>query len=144
METEEFLKLLSDNQRLLILLGGVVSFISLFQPFSTSSLYFDSVTISGLDMSISDTSLFWVYLIALGGMYYGYFQGYGEKYPHLFLAVGGLLLLLTFFATQIYTGDHGRINLLYGFFLELIGSLAVTVGGYYYYESNKSLPQPGT
>lgn len=144
MDIEEFLTLLSENHRLLILLGGLTSFISLFQPFSTSSLYLDNVTISGLNMSISDTSLFWIYLIAIAGIYFGYFQGYGEKYPHLFLVIGGLLLLMTFLVTQTYSGEHGRINLLFGFYLELIGSLAVAVGGYYYYEINRSVIQQGT
>lgn len=139
MDTEEFLTLLSDNHRPLLLLGGLVSFIALFQPFSTSSMQLEYITVSGLTISISDTSLFWIYLVAIGGIYFGYFQGYGEKYPYLFLAIGGFLLLLTFLVTRTYPGENGSINLSFGLFLELIGALAVVVGGYYYYEANKSL-----
>ncbi len=138
METKEILQLLSDNHRLLMLLGGLLSFISLFLPsFTVNAIRsYSYVTISGLSYSLSDTEIFWVYLIVIIGLYIGYLLGYGEKYPYLYLAIGVFLLLITFYATQMSGQLESSVS--YGFFLELIGSLAVAVGGYYYYETNKT------
>ena len=139
MDTKEILQFLSDNHRLLIVLGGVISFISLFLPFLTHDAIISSgyVTISGLYSQLSDSWLFWVYLILIIGIYAKYFHGLGEEYPYLYLGIGVLLLLMTLYATQMYSG-HYDSTLSYGFFLELIGSLAVAVGGYYYYETHKT------
>ncbi len=134
MDTKEFLTILSDNHRFLILGGGVLCFISLFLPFFHIIAKFSYSTITVGDVaSLAATWMLWIYLIVLGGMFYAYFQNYGEKYPHLFLATGGLLVLMTLYATQIHAGGNNLISILYGFFFEFIGSLAVAIGGYYYY-----------
>lgn len=142
MDKEEFLQLLSDNHRVLILAGGLICFISLFLPFLTHNAVISSgyVTISGLYSQLSDTWLFWIYLILIIGIYARYFHGIGKEYPYFYLAIGVFLLLMTIYATQMYSGDYAS-SLSYGFFLEFIGSLAVATGGYYFYEINKSLPQ---
>lgn len=140
MDTQGIIQLLSDNHRLLILLGGVISFISLFLPswtiqgMSSGWLSFEGTE---FNPSISATGLFWIYLILILGLYFGYFRGYGEKYPFLFLGIGVLMLLITIYNTQMYSGVFATA-LSYGFFLELIGSLAITVGGYYYFQNNKT------
>ena len=141
MEPEELLIKASENYRLLILGGGFICFISLFLPFfqSITKFSYGSVTI-GYEASLATTWLLWMYLILLGGMYYGYFQNYGEQYPYLFLAIGGLLVLMTLYATQIHAGGDNLISIAYGFFLELVGSLGVAVGGYYFYREKS----PGT
>jgi hypothetical protein len=139
MSPEEFFALLADNHRNLILLGGVICFISLFLPFFRIDAVFTyDAVVTGGSASLSTTWLFWIFLIVIGGMYYGFFQGYGEKYPYLFLAAGGLLVLLTLYGTQLYAGGNNIISILYGFFCEVIGSLAVTAGGYYYYQEHIS------
>jgi hypothetical protein len=140
MDKEEILQLLSDNHRTLIITGGLICFISVFLPFiSVDEMHMEGYTLEGFDMSLSTTWLFWIYMIVIAGMYYGYFQNYGEKYPFLFLATGGLLVLMTLYGTQIYSLKGSGAGLLYGFFLELIGSLSVATGGYYYYELNKNI-----
>jgi hypothetical protein len=47
--------------------------------------------------------------------------------------------MMTLYGTQIYSGGKNQIGITYGFFFELIGSIAVAVGGYYYYEKNKPI-----
>ena len=135
MDTGAITHLLSANHRALIVLGGAISFLSLFLPFleiiGNNSISF--VSISGLSVALSDTWLFWIYLILLIGLFYGYFRGYGERYPYLFLVIGGCLFLITLFATREYSGGFAVISLAVGFYLECISSLAVVAGGYYYY-----------
>lgn len=145
MDKEEILQLLSDNHRILILSGGVICFISLFLPFLNHDAIISSgyVTISGLYSQLSDTWLFWIYLILIIGVYTRYFHGFGEAYPYLYLAIGVLLLLMTLYATQMYSG-HYASSVSYGFFLEFIGSLSIAVGGYYFYENNNHLIQKDT
>jgi len=134
MTPEEFLTLLSDNHRQLILGGGIICLISLFLPFYKIDLMFSyGSTIFGSDASLSSTWLLWPFLIGIGALFYGYYQGYGERYPHLFLIIGGLFVLMTLYGTQIYAGGGNLVTILYGFFCEFLGSLAVAVGGYYYY-----------
>ena len=141
MEPEEFLQLLSDNHRFLILGGGLLCFISVFLPFvRIEEMYLDNIEISGMDAPLSTTWMFWLFLVVIGGMYYGYFQNYGEQYPKLFLGIGGLLILMTLYGTQIYAGGGSQISISYGFFLEFIGSLAVAVGGYYYDIKTRNQP----
>lgn len=139
MQTEEILQLLSDNHKLLILGGGLICFISIFLPFvQINEMYLGDVTISGIDASLSTTWMFLIFLIMIGGLYYGYFQNYGDTYPKLFLAIGVLLVLMTLYATQIYSGEDSKISIAYGFFFELIGSLSIAIGGYYY-DLNKGI-----
>lgn len=141
MQTDEILQFLSDNHQALILVGGLISFISVFLPFyKFDEIYMNHLSLQGFDISLSTTWLFWIYLIAIGALYYGYFQGLGEKYPQLFLAIGGLLVLMTLYGTQLYSGIGTGMNLMYGFFLEFIGSASVAVGGYYYNELHKAAP----
>lgn len=138
MQTDEITRFLSENHLTLILGGGILCFISIFLPFVViEEMYLGSVEISGISASLSTTGLFWIFLIVIAAMYYGYFKGYGEQYPYLFLAAGGLLVGLTLYATRVYAHDDSWITLSYGFFLELIGSVAVAVGGYYYYEHHR-------
>jgi len=86
MDTEEFLKLLSDNHRLLILGGGLICFVSIFLPFiRIEEMYLDNVEISGINAPLSTTWMFWIFLIVIGGLYYAYFRNYGEKYLKIFL-----------------------------------------------------------
>lgn len=133
MQTEEILQLLSDNYKILILGGGIICFISIFLPFVViEGMYLSNVNIHGIDASLSTTWMFWIFLIVIGGMYLGYFQNYGDTYPKLFLGIGVLLVLMTLFATQIYAGRDIVISISYGFILELIGSLSVAIGGYYF------------
>lgn len=138
MDSQEITQFISDNHRLFILIGGAICFIALFLPFGEGTHYYESVSVSGIEVSISETAMFWLYLIALAGLFYGYFQGYGERYPFIFLAIGGFLVLLTILEAMDYSKGYDGINLLYGAFLEFIGSLGVTAGGYYYYELNKT------
>lgn len=91
------------------------------------------------DIPISGTLIFWIFLILIIGLFYGYYRGYGETYPYLFLAIGVGILLLTFYAYHYKPEGFTQTSvclILYGFFFELIGSLAITVGGYYYYKDN--------
>jgi len=139
MQTDEILQILSDNHRALIVGGGLISFISIFLPFyKFDEISLNHLSLQGFDISLSTTWLFWIFLIAIGALYYGYFQGLGEKYPQLFLVIGGLLVLMTLYGTQLYSGIGTGMNLMYGFFFELIGSLSVAVGGYYYNELHQA------
>ena len=147
MNTDEIIKWVSDNYRLLISVGGLICFIALFLPFWAEKQTLSSgVVLTGLTSSIYETRLLWIYLIVLIGLYVRYSRGYGEKYPPLYLVIGGLLFLLTICATQVYSGAFalyhsffsGNSYLSFGFFFEVIGSLAVTVGGYCYYKNNNT------
>lgn len=135
MEIREILQWLSDNHRMLILLGGALCYISLYLPawtlFTASSLMPENLTIS---ISVGDE--FWVFLILIIGIYFGYFFGYGHHYPYLFLGIGIFLTLYTIYDAQIPIGNV-HFPLSYGIFIEFFGSLAVAVGGYFYYEQNK-------
>jgi len=139
MGLEEILRILSENHRLLILGGGILSVISLFLPFYKINVMFsyDSITM-GYDQPLSSTWLFWIFLIVLAVLFYGYFKGYGDQYPYLFLAAGSILVILTLYGTQLYTGGDNLISVLWGFFFECIGSLAVAVGGWYYYQEHQA------
>ena len=135
MDIKEILLWLSDNHRILILSGGALCFISLYLPswtlFTASSLMPENLT-----LSISVGNEFWIFLILITGIYFGYFFGYGEKYPYLFLGIGIFLVLYTIYNAQIPIGNV-HFPLSYGIFLEFIGSLAVAGGGYFYYEQHK-------
>ena len=89
-----------------------------------------------LTISLSVGNEFWIFLILVIGIYYGYFFGYGEKHPYLFLGIGIVLILYTIYSAQVPIGNV-HFPLSYGIFLEFIGSLAVAVGGYFYYEQSK-------
>lgn len=145
MQTEEIIKWLSDNHRLLIIGGGIICFISLFLPFwHAGGIWYNNyggTSMGWQDISISGTLIFWLFLILIVGIYYGFYRSYGEMYTHLYLAIGIGLLLLTLYAYQYEPGEFiqtSNVFILNGFYLELIGSIAVSIGGYYYYENRKT------
>jgi len=74
MTSEELLPLLSDNHRHLIRGDGIICLLSLSLSFSLAAL---AVPYRNL----------WYFL--------WYNQGYGERYPHLFLVFGGLFVLMS-------------------------------------------------
>jgi hypothetical protein len=138
MQIQEVLQWISDNHRLLIVSGGGLSFISLFLPFwNGGAVWFEgsSTLMGSKSIPVCGTVLFWIFLILIAGLFYSYYQGYGEQYPNIFLAIGIGLFLLTFYAYQYKPEGFVQISVWgynYGFFLELISSLLVVTGGYYY------------
>jgi hypothetical protein len=140
MQSEEILQWLSDNHQSLILGGGAVSFISLFLPFWTGygetveSWFYDTAGEIFM-VSISQTSVFLIYLLLIIGLFYGYVKKFGIPYPHLYLAIGIVLFFLTLWTCQARPYED-LTGFSYGFILELAGALAVAIGGYYYYERN--------
>jgi hypothetical protein len=140
MQVEEILQWLSDNHRKCILLGGLLSFISLFLPFWDVLIvgvgsWIHGYTAESVFISISQTWIFWIFLLLIIGLYYGYYREYSVTHPHLYLVIGVVLLLLTFYAYLfVQREDFVDVRCSYGFFLELLGSLSIAVGGYYYYQ----------
>lgn len=166
MDLDEIATLASDNHRILIVLGCIICFISIFLPFWSVNSY--------LQLSLFNSWMFWPYLLIIVGVGIGYFLEYGKRQPRLFLAAGAILVIMTIYATLIgssvltdyltkvganaasgmssylgsgyydslisstldntiaYVVKTAQISLSYGFVLELIGSLAIAVGGYYY------------
>lgn len=147
MQPEELIQLLSDNQKLLIFAGGVICFISLFLPFwSVGGVWYNNeggTTMGSYEMPIFGTFIFWLYVILIFGVYYGDYHKYGVQYPYLFLSIGISLLLLTFYAYQHKPEGFIAISfskILYGFYLEFIGSLAIAIGGHFAYVKNTNGP----
>lgn len=143
MDIKEFLQLLSVYHRLLILLGGVICLISLFLPAwaisrieTESTIIYFSGTLSVI--TFMDEWFFFIYLVLILGLFYGYFKRYGEEYPYIYGGVGILIFLLTLVSTPLYAGDLG-VTPSYGFFFELFGAVIISVGGYYYYMSTRLL-----
>lgn len=140
MQTEEILKVLSDNHRILILSGAVISFISLFLPFwdvliyGVEAWFHDGNTADTIYLSIADSGIFWIFILLFLILYYGYVQKYGDLHPYFYLIIGVLLVISTFYAFTSNPVENAiDVRHSYGFYLELLGSLAVAVGGYYYY-----------
>jgi hypothetical protein len=141
MQTEEIRQRLSDNHQLLIIAGGAISFISLFLPFwvgfgETATSYEDQTF--HFSVSMFNTGFFWIYLLLIIGLFYGYYRGYGDQYPHLYLVIGMATFLMTSCADK-YQPVESLLSYSYGFILELIGSFAIATGGYFYYITKTGL-----
>ena len=135
MQPEEIAQRLSENHQVLIIVGGAISFISLFLPFwigfgETATSYEDQTF--HFSISMVNTWFFWIFLVLLIGLFYGYYQGYGDQYPYLYLVIGMALFLMTSCANK-YQPVESLIGFSYGFVLELIGSFAIATGGYFFY-----------
>ena len=137
IDTDKITTLASANYQFLILGGGLISFIALFLPFLgvTAFVYPKHEALDGFSIYLTDTGLFLIYIILLIALCLGFFLGYNGQYPSLSLAIGVLLLLLTLYSSQQFSGEVAT-NFASGFFLEVIGSLAIAVGGYYFYQNN--------
>lgn len=138
---------------MLIVVGSVICLISLFLPAFTIML--DKYA---LDATFSGSGFFFViYAVLIVGVGGGAFSEYSVKYPYYVFAIGFFLFLFTLsqlifapgyvpsqvmgiFASPMM-GNKMQISspaLSYGFFLELLGTVLITVGGYfdYYYKTN--------
>ena len=89
-------------------------------------------------VSMFNTGFFWIYLLLIIGLFYGYYRGYGDQYPHLYLVVGMAMFLMTSCADR-YQPVESLLGYSYGFILELIGSFAIATGGYFYYITKTGL-----
>lgn len=133
MDSDEIVELISENHRLLIIAGGVLCFFASFLPFWNVNALIMSVPIS-----LSSTGFFWVFLVLLIGLFAGLFLEFGEKYPYLLMVIGIVLFILTIIASQYAVGNQYSVLITQaiGFYLELIGSIIIAVGGYYFYIDN--------
>ena len=141
MQTDEITQRLSDNYHVLIIIGGAICFISLFLPFwidfgETATSWEDDIYHFSVPMSNSWFIVIFVLLIF--GLFYGYYREYGDQYPYMFLAIGIGLFFLTSCANQ-YAPVTTLLGNSYGFFFELIGSLSIATGGYFYYLGKNGL-----
>ncbi len=132
MDADEVIKWISDNHQILILGGGIISFIGIFLPFWAINSYFGYGSIS-----LSNRWVLWLYLLLIGAILAGHFYKYAETYPYMYLAIGVVLILLTLSASNIvlFEAESAYLDYTYGFLIELAGSVAITLGGYYYYKN---------
>lgn len=133
MDFEEIYDSLLEYHLILILGGALLCFISIFLPFWS---------LNNNSLSLLNTGNFWIFLILIMGIFVGYYLKIGETYPSLYLYIGVFLLLMTVISTQFIMGlpptwrIFSRIDLSIGFYLELICSASISVGGYFYNSEN--------